>query len=493
MKPIADRALSYGINQFVLSTAVLEPFTDDAHRPGLTLNSYGQHYSRNNTWAEQSVAFNAYIARSSFLLQQGQFVGDLAYFYGEGAPATIFFWKPLNPALPQGYSADWMNADVILNRLSVHDSRWVLPDGMSYKVLVIPDYVTHMTLPLLHKLEVLVSEGGVLVAVKPTGSPSLSDAGHEAEYNDLVVKLWGIMDGSAGNEHDYGKGKVYWGKPIEEALTAEQTPPDFEHNKPEYDTDLVWIHRRDGERDLYFVANQKDRPEDVTTSFRVEGKEAELWHPDTGLTEPAAYQMENGRTTVRLHLDPCGSVFVVFQHPTSVQSRTLPQAVEAEVGKLDGTWDVSFPPNWGAPPSVEFSQLISWADSTDAGVKYFSGTATYRKEIVAPAAWFKTGSRIVLDLGQVKEIAEVAVNGKPVGGILWKPPYRADVTNLLKAGKNEIEIKVTNLWPNRIIGDQQPNAKKQYAWLDYRPFKADTPLLPSGLLGPVKVLRLTEK
>ncbi len=493
MKPIADRALSYGINRFVLSTAVLEPFTDDAHRPGLTLNSYGQHYSRNNTWAEQSVAFNAYIARSSFLLQQGQFVGDLAYFYGEGAPATIFFWKPLNPALPAGYSADWINADVILNRLSVRAGRWVLPDGMSYKVLVIPDYVTQMTLPLLHKLEALVSEGGVLVAVKPTGSPSLADAGHEAEYNDLVVKLWGIMDGSAGNEHDYGKGKVYWGKPIEDVLTAEQTPPDFEHNKPEYDTDLVWIHRRDGEREIYFVANQKDRTEDLVTSFRVESREAELWHPDTGKTEPAEYKIENGRTTVRLHLDPCGSAFVVFQHRTSILSRTLPHPFDSDLATLQGPWQVSFPANWGAPPRVLLDRLISWTESADDGVKYFSGTATYSKDIVAKAAWLKPGAKVILDLGQVKEIAQVSVNGKAAVGILWKLPYRADVTSLLKPGENKIEIKVTNLWPNRIIGDQQPNAKKQYAWLDYRPFKADTPLLPSGLLGPVKLLKVTEK
>jgi hypothetical protein len=493
LKPVGDRALSYGVNRFVLSTAVLEPFVDDAHRPGITLNNYGQHYARTNTWAEQSVAFNSYWARSSFLLQQGQFVGDLAYFYGEGAPATIFFWKPLNPPLPQGYAADWMNADVILNRLSVRDGRLVLPDGMSYKVLVIPDYVTQMTLPLLRKLRDLVAAGGVVVAVKPTGSPSLSDEGKDADYRNIVVELWGVMDGASGNEHVYGKGKIYWGKPIEEILAAEKTAPDFEHNMPEYDTDLVWTHRRDGDRDIYFVANQKDRAEDVQASFRVEGKEAELWHPDTGVTEPAEYKIENGRTSVPLHLDPCGSLFVVFQHPTSVLVRTLPHAVSTELATLAGPWQVSFPPNWGAPPQARFDKLVSWTNFPDDGVKYFSGTATYVKEINAPQAWFKPGAKVILDLGAVKEIAEVSVNGKAVGGILWKPPFRADVTAALKPGKNRIEIKVTNLWPNRIIGDQQPNATRKYAWLDYRPFKASTPLLESGLLGPVKVLSAVER
>jgi hypothetical protein len=493
MKPISDRAMSYGVNRFVLANSDHQPFVDDRHKPGLTLGSSGQNFTRNNTWAKQTIAFTTYLARSSYLLQQGKFVGDIAYFYGEGAPATIFFWKPLNPALPSGYSADWINADVIVNRLSVRDGRWVLPDGMSYKVLVIPDYVTQMTLPLLRKLRDLVGAGGVLVAVKPTGSPSLADAGHEAEYSDLVVKLWGIMDGSSGNEHVYGKGKIYWGKPIEEVLAAQQTPPDFEHNSPEYDTDIVWTHRRDGDRDIYFVANQKDRAEDVVTSFRVEGREAELWHPDTGKTEPAECRIESGGTMVALHLDPCGSVFVVFQHRTSVLSRTLPHPIDSDLATLQGPWQVSFPPNWGAPPHVQLDKLISWGDSADDGVKYFSGTASYTKEVLAPAAWFNPGANLILDLGLVKEIAEVSVNGNAVGGILWKPPYRTDVTSLLKPGKNEIEIKITNLWPNRIIGDQQPNGKKQYAWLDYRPFQADTPLLPSGLLGPVKVVRETER
>jgi hypothetical protein len=514
MKPVADRAISYGINRFVLSSADHQPFVDDRHKPGMTLGYSGQNFPRTNTWAEQSVAFNTYLARSSYMLQQGQFVADLAYFYGEGVPATIFFWKPLNPAMPAGYAADWMNADVILNRLTVQDGRFVLPGGpapaegspghqtseplrpeggMSYRMLVIPDYVTQMTLPLLRKIRDLVAAGGTVVAVKPSGSPSLSDEGKEAEYRNIVVQLWGIMDGASGNEHAYGKGKIYWGKPIEDVLAAVNTPLDFEHNQPEFDTDLVWTHRRDGNRDIYFVANQKDRAEDVRTSFREEGKEAELWHPDTGMTEPAEYKIENGRTSVPLHLDPGGSVFVVFQHATSVASRTLPHHDASELATLEGPWRVSFPPNWGAPPQVRFDKLISWTNSADDGVKYFSGTATYSKDVVAPQSWFKPGARVLLDLGAVKEIAEVSVNGKAVGGILWKPPFRADVTSLLHPGSNHLEVKITNLWPNRLIGDQQPNATRKYAWLDYWPFKANTPLLESGLLGPVKILSSTAR
>jgi len=154
---------------------------------------------------------------------------------------------------------------------------------------------------------------------------------------------------------------------------------------------------------------------------------------------------------------------------------------------------VSFPPNWGAPPQVRFDQLISWTNSPDDGVKYFSGTATYAKVINIPQGWLKPGAKIILDLGAVKEIAEVSVNGKAVGGILWKPPYQAEVAGTLEPGLNKVEIKVTNLWPNRIIGDEQPNATRRYAWLDYRPFKANTPLLESGLLGPVKLISASER
>jgi len=336
-----------------------------------------------------------------------------------------------------------------------------------------------------------VAAGGIVVAAKPTGSPSLTDEGKEAEYRNLVVQLWGIMDGASGNEHAYGKGKIYWGKPIEEVLAAEKTAPDFQHNMPKFDTDLVWIHRRDGDREIYFVANQKDRAEDIQASFRVEGREAELFHPDTGLTEAAEYKIENGRTSVPLHLDPCGSVFVVFQHPAAAPSPTVPHSATSELATLHGPWSVSFPPNWGAPRQVKFDKLDSWTNSPDDGVKYFSGTATYAQEINAPAAWFMPGAKVILDLGSVKEIAEVSVNGTPVGGILWKPPFCVDLTSVLKPGTNQLQVKVTNLWPNRIIGDQQPNAKKKYAWLDYRPFKASTSLLESGLLGPVKILSST--
>jgi hypothetical protein len=191
-------------------------------------------------------------------------------------------------------------------------------------------------------------------------------------------------------------------------------------------------------------------------------------------------------------LDPDGSVFVVFRRPATAPSRTLPHPVRTELATVKGPWQVTFPPNWGAPPQIMLDNLASWTASSDSGVKYFSGTATYIKEMEASSNWFGASKKIVLDLGAVKEIAEVSVNGKSVGGVLWKPPFQADVTSALQPGRNHVEIKITNLWPNRLIGDAQPGATKHYTFTDFRFYKATSPLMESGLLGPVSLVSVEQ-
>ncbi len=494
LKPLADRHLAMGVNRIVFHTSDHQPFIDDAHKPGITLWMFGQHYTRNITWAEQAVAWNTYLARSSYLLQQGHFAADLVYFYGEGAPATVPFWEDVRPAPPLDYSYDYVDADVLLNRISVANGRIVLPSGMTYRALVLPDDVDRLTLPVLRKIRDLVQSGAIVIAPRPGESPSLTDYPvADSEIRNIANEVWGAIDGKSVTQHNFGKGKMYWGRTVQEILDLEKVAPDFEYNRPHIDTELVWIHRQADGSDIYFVANQKARSEDVETRFRVTGKEAELWHPDTGLIEPAEYKMENGRTLVPLHLDPDGSVFVVFRRASTSPSRTLPHPVSTQLATVEGPWQLTFPPNWGAPPEISLDQLVSWTTSTDYGVRYFSGTATYAKQVKAPKDWFHRGSKIMLDLGAVKEIAELSVNGKPVGGIRWKPPFQADITGLLKPGVNRIEIKVTNLWPNRIIGDQQPGVQKTYTWTDYRPYTKDSPLLESGLLGPVTVSSVSVK
>jgi hypothetical protein len=222
--------------------------------------------------------------------------------------------------------------------------------------------------------------------------------------------------------------------------------------------------------------------------FRVKGKQAEIWRPETGVMEPASYSVTGDRTTVQLQLEPNDAVFVVFRKAAATPARTLPKMGETKLGMVEGAWDVAFQAGRGAPVRVTLDNLSAWNESADAGVKYFSGTGTYTKSVQAPAAWFQTGATLWLDLGDVKNIAEVTVNGKLLG-VVWKKPFRVNVTGALKPGANTVEVKVTNLWVNRLVGDQQPNAPRKYTYTSQQFYRADSPLLPSGLIGPVAVVR----
>jgi hypothetical protein len=279
---------------------------------------------------------------------------------------------------------------------------------------------------------------------------------------------------------------------IAEAMASLKVAADFEYTKPQADTELAFVHRRLIDGDVYWVSHRNDRAEDVEASFRIQGKAPELWHAETGTVEPASYRTAEGRTIVPLTLQPNDAVFVVFRKATKAPSRTIAKPVEIRLASLEGPWDVAFQPNRGAPAKVTLSALASWHQSGDPGVKYFSGTGTYTKALSAPAEWFKPGATIWLDLGDVKNIAEVTVNGKPLG-TFWKRPFRMDVTSALKPGANSLEIKVINLWVNRLIGDQQEGVTKKYTYTAQQFYRADSPLLPSGLIGPVQVIRSVSK
>ncbi|HET6169288.1 MAG TPA: glycosyl hydrolase, partial [Terracidiphilus sp.] len=309
---------------------------------------------------------------------------------------------------------------------------------------------------VMRKIHELVAAGATVVGQRPLRSPSLLDYPNaDKEVQTLATDVWGDTDGVTKTEHSYGKGMLVWGLPLDEVLAKMNVHRDFDASQL-LEHNIAWIHRHVGDTDLYFIANQKDSPEDITARFRVSGKAAEIWHPDTGAIEQAAYTIADGRTTVPLHLAERESVFVVFRHATAEPSRVLKQPVSKTVLTLHGPWTLSFEPNLGAPAKIQLKQLESWTDSTEEGVKYFSGTASYTKTIEAPQSWFHSvhsGSKMVLDLGAVKDLAEVSVNGK-VLGILWKPPYRIDITGAFKPGANQIEIRVTNEWTNRQIGDR---------------------------------------
>jgi len=486
LKTVADLEFALGVNRFEIHESTHQPVPDMA--PGLTLGHYGLWFNRNQTWADEAKPWVTYLARCSYLLQQGHFYADVAYFYGQEGPLTaVFGWKAMQDA-PEGYGFDFVNSDVLLHHMSVKDGRLVTRSGMSYRILYLGGRSSRMTLSVLRQLADFVKQGAVIVGEKPTDSPSLTD--NETEFHKLAGELWG--DESAGTRyvHKFGAGRVYSGMSADEVLAALDTMKDFDYTKPESDTALMFVHRKVDDGDLYFVDNRSDHAESVDATFRVDGKAPELWDAAAGTSRPVSYKIENGRTTVPLRLDPYGTVFVVFLKPSATESRAVAEPVETPVSSLDKAlnkdWSVSFEPCRGAPATMEFAQLTSWSDNLNVGVKYFSGAATYSKTIEIPASVFRPGAHLWLDLGDVEDIAEVTVNGKPLG-IAWKSPFKIDLTGAIHQGTNQLSIKVTNLWVNRLIGDQQSYALKKYAFTDFTPYTADSPLLPSGLLGPLRL------
>jgi hypothetical protein len=372
----------------------------------------------------------------------------------------------------------------LIHRLSVVDGQLATESGMRYRVLALDPHSQHMSLPVLRRIRDLVQSGATVAGPKPTDTPSLSD--DPKEFQTIADEMWG----SGAGEHSYGKGKVYSGPDSAEVMREVQIVPDFEYTKPQSDTELLFVHRKLSDGDLYYVDNRQDRNEDLDATFRVTGKEAELWHADTGVMEPASFRTADGRTTVPLHLEPWDTVFVVFRKPAKSSSRALAKISDSAIATVEGPWDLSFQVDRGAPAKITLDKLASWSENADEGVKYFSGTGTYTKTIQAQPDWFNQGAHLSIDLGEVKNLAEVSVNGKPLG-ILWKTPYRVDVTNILKPGANALVIKVTNPWVNRIIGDRQPNVTKTHTFTSPKYYKADSKLVPSGLLGPVQILRST--
>jgi hypothetical protein len=280
------------------------------------------------------------------------------------------------------------------------------------------------------------------------------------------------------------------GQSVAEALSASGVTPDFAYTKPADDTELLFVHRRLDDGNLYWVSNQRARVEDVEATFRVSGRAAEIWHPVTGERRPASYRIADGRTTVPLKLHPNDAVFVVFREETEAVSRALPEPVETRLATVEGPWEVRFQPGRGAPARATFDDLSPWNESADPGVRYFSGTGAFVKTLQAPEEWFQDGAELWLELGEVENLAEVLVGGESLG-IVWTKPFRVNVSQALRPGENTLEVRVTNLWVNRLIGDQQPDAPETYTYTTQAFYQADSPLLPSGLLGPVRVVSVS--
>ncbi len=478
LKPTADQELLNGINRFVIHESAHQPLVGKA--PGLTLGPFGQWFNRNETWAEQAGPWITYLARSSYLLQQGRFDADLVYFYGEDSNLTAMFAHKA-PEIPAGYGFDYINADALIHELSVADGRIVTRSGMQYKVLALDPYSRHMSLPVLRAIHSLVEKGAVVAGPKPTDDPSLAD--DQAEFEKLSTELFG--DGSGVRR--LGRGTVYAGGKLEDVFRALRVEPDFDYAQRGEGSEVQFVHRKLADGDIYFVDNRSDHEQVIEATFRVAGKQPELWRAETGAMEPVSFHTADGRTTAPLHLEPWGTVFVVFRRNTSATSQVVPEMTESRVTTISGPWTVSFEAGRGAPDSIGFPELADWSQNADPGVKYFSGAGTYMKTVQAPPEWFGKGARLWIDLGDVRNLAVVTVNGRELGET-WHAPWRVDATSALRPGSNELTIKVVNAWVNRLIGDQQPGATT-YTFADVKPYKANSPLQPSGLLGPVTIVR----
>ena len=746
IKALGDVMYTGGVNRFIFHRYAHQPWLD--RYPGMTMGPWGMHFERTLTWWEQGSAWLKYLARCQYMLQEGRFVADACYYTGEESPGTPPGRQQLQPALPDTFDYDTCDTTVLMTRMSVKEGQIVLPDGMGYRVLVLPSRVV-LSPNVLRKVDELVRAGATVIGPKPSKSPSLNDyPACDKTVAQLADTLWGDCDGKTVTEHVVEKGRVIWGRPMQEVLTSMEVKPDFECVVEPGLQALAYIHRYVENADVFFVANWQTRSTLTDCTFRVSGKQPELWDPATGQMKMApVFTVRDGRTVLPLALDPRGSVFVVFRKPleskdtvvavrhngesiftphrapagklvikkaiycvladtlpgmTNVTAKLsgmirdgaltvtansvlggdpaplilkelrvdyvyagkratvvvpenqvlkLPEGDAAPGGKLEisrafygklppelpdsfitrmvdvtdkltglvkdgrlsvmagnnlggdpapmtpkqlrieyelngvaktavfnennladlpegdswgapvadvamdnqgamgllawengayeierasgkkesievkdvvepigleGTWDVRFQFGQKAPAKVTFDKLISWTESEEPGIKYFSGTATYVKTFDVPGERIANGKKLYLDLGRLANFAQVKVNGTDYG-ILWKPPYRVEVTDSIKVGANQIEVAITNLWPNRLIGAEQypddcewnddGSLKKWPDWFlkktprpsaerttftTWKHYTKDSPLLESGLFGPVKIYPIGE-
>ncbi|HWL17548.1 MAG TPA: glycosyl hydrolase [Opitutus sp.] len=482
LKPMADRAFCEGINRLVFHTSTATRPEDG--KPGYEYGA-GTHFNPNLTWWEQSGAFLDYLGRCQHLLQAGVFVADVLYYNGDWAP-NIVPPKHVPPDLGPGYDYDVCNTEVLLTRLAVKGGRLVLPDGMSYRALVLPESET-MPVEVARRLRELVAAGATVV-----GAPSQRDPGlrnypqSDADVRAIAAELWGATNGETRQESRFGRGRVIRGKPVRAVLAADGVEPDFTFDAAAGSLDF--IHRTADGAEIYFVVNRNARTDVVACTFRVAGLQPELWDPVTGARRDATeFTTTATTTTVSLRFAPHQSWFVVFRQPLRPSATQVPNfAATTVVQTLRGAWSVRFDPQWGGPAEVEFPSLTDWTLSLDEGIRFYSGTATYLKRFhleASPAA----GERWLLDLGRVHNLAEVRLNGVKLG-VVWTAPWQIDLGTALRAGENQLEIDVVNLWPNRLIGDKYLPAAQKLTRTNI-PLKDDARLLPSGLLGPVSLLR----
>lgn len=480
LKRRGDWSFTEGINHFVLHLYIQQP--DDERIPGINAD-FSTEFNRHNTWFEQGRHWVDYMRRAQHMLQKGMYVADVLYFIGEDVPRMSGHQD--NP-LPPGYSYDYVNAEVILTRLDVENGSFILPDGMSYNLLVLPDRET-MRPHVLAQIEEFVKKGGTVLGPRPVRSPSLENYPHsDEELKRIAARLWDgdYVDGKLINQH--GKGLLLDGMTVQEALDLTGIPKDLDLGD---NTDVLWLHRTSPGMEIYFLTNQTDDVVAVDPVFRVEGLKPQLWNGVTGeIRKLNDYTVTEGGTQVPLRFNPLESWYVVF---TNHQNEAVSNGYGAnfpDAQKLldvDGTWKVDFHnKEIGPDESLVLNALSDWTDASDHRIKYYSGTATYNTTFTVDEV--PGQGDIFINLGDVGVMAEVTLNGAFLGGA-WISPFTYAVGDHLKQGENTLEVEVVNVWRNRMIKDLMLPEEERKTWFIAHDIVPGEHPPSAGLLGPVRL------
>lgn len=528
LKWSADRALCDGATLFVWHTSSASP--DEYGEPGIVYFA-GTHINRHVTWYEYARGFVDYLARAQTLLRRGRFVADVCCYtshrYGVNWTRGRQWGDKPTRRLPPGYSYDLINVEALIQRIRVaEDGDLVLPDGMRYRMLVVDLEEETMPIEALRKVLELIEAGATVVLGDraPVSSPGLADHPRASQQvRELAARLWVPQRGT----RRVGKGRVITGTPLSDVLSQEGILPDCEGTED-------FIHRRDADTDIYFVAGEGQ----TELTFRIAGREPELWDPVSGRTRAALEYAttDDGRVRARINLPKNGAQFVVFRRPKPADHFTKvigPAAIDAvdrddnrarvrfwqngdyefltakgqsrrvtvvgldEPLALDESWELRFAPGWGTPESIRFDRLTPWDTHVDPEIKYFSGTATYRKTLTLTEG--QAGRLLRLRLGRVGCIARVRLNDVDCG-VAWTDPWTTELTGAARAGENRLQVEVANVWQNRLIGDaglpESQRRTRTNVILEQGPrtrrflcssVNSIDPLTPSGLMGPVRL------
>ncbi len=478
MKQRGDRFFTEGINNTLLHVYIQQP-TDDKV-PGINAN-FGNEFNRHNTYFTYLNLFISYLKRCNFMLQQGNYIADAAYFIGEDAPKMT---GVTDPELPKGYAFDYINAEVIKGRVKVVNGKLVLPDGMTYSVLVLPKLET-MRPEFLQKVKELVAQGANVLGPAPSRSPSLEAYPQaDVEVVKLAKELWGNVDGVNVKSRVYGKGNIMSGMDMQSVFDKLNILPDFKTAKND---PVLYIHRKSEEADIYFVSNQSEDSINVNPIFNITGKTPEIWDPVTGSVGMLPqYTVTNKGTAIPLKLAPLQSAFIIFKKGVStkpVNGENFPEP--KMITSIVTPWSVTFDQKMRGPVKpVIFNKLADWTKNTNDSIKYYSGTAIYQNTFNMDVKII--GEHVYLNLSDVKVMAKVKVNGVDVGGV-WTAPWRVEITDAIKKGKNNLEISVVNTWVNRLIGDSKLPEAQRKTWTSYPLYNPNSPLQPSGLTGNVNI------